>query len=280
MIVDKPNGFYPEISTDYFEKQITYLVKNYHVISMDELIDRVQKKKRIRRCVAITFDDGFKDNYKNAYPILRKHFIPATIFLTTGYIENQHAPWFIKLRYMFMKTKKTDLKLSINKEMVLPMRTKEEKFAASERIMIYLKDSPNPKRLEMLDKLCMELGIDDFNEIDDLMLSWDEIREMSKNGISFGAHTVNHPVLTKIPLNLVEEEIQQSKQTIEKIIDKPITGFAYPFGQAAQYSSDIFKILQRLNFKFAITTEMGANSYHTQRFALKRSGPWELSFIK
>lgn len=280
MIVDSPNGFFPETSTHQFEKQIEYLARNYKIISMDEIIDRVIKREPLRRYVAITFDDGFKDNYKNAYPILKKYYVPATIFLTTGYIENRTIPWFIKFRYMFMRTDKTDLNLSLNRQIVLPMRTMWEKHTASERVMAYLKNCPDGKRLQLLDRLSMELAVNDFKGLNDLMLSWNEIKEMSENGISFGAHTVNHPILTKIPLNKVEEEILQSKQTIEKRINKPVTGFAYPFGKEAQYSTDIFKILNKLRFKFALTTRMGANSYHCEVFALNRSGPWELSMIK
>ena len=124
MIVDKPNGFYPEISICHFEKQIAYLTKKYNIIPLDEIIERIKKRGNLRRCVAITFDDGFKDNYRNAYPILKKYLVSATIFLTTGYIENQTAPWFIKFRYMFMKTKKPELKLdiNINKQTIFPMQ--------------------------------------------------------------------------------------------------------------------------------------------------------------
>ena len=280
MITDKPNGFYPEISVRLFEKQIAYLVKNYNIISMDEIVEKVQKRKSLRRLVAITFDDGFKDNYEKAYPILKKYSVPATIFLTTGYIESRTIPWFIKLRYMFMKTNKTKLNLTINKKIIIPMKTKEEKFTASEKVMVYLKDCPNDQKIYLLDRIGMELAVNEFKELSDLMLTWNEIKEMSENGISFGAHTVNHPVLTKIPQHTIKEEILQSKQTIEEKIGKPVTGFAYPFGNEGQYNSYIFKILQKLQFKFALTSTMGTNSYHSEIFALNRAGPWELSLLK
>ena len=86
MIVDEPNGFYPETSTSDFEKQIFHLAKNYKIISLDKIVDRIKNRRSLRRCVAITFDDGFRDNYEIAYPILKKYNVPATIFLTTGYM--------------------------------------------------------------------------------------------------------------------------------------------------------------------------------------------------
>ena len=148
MIVNVPNGFYPETSTRDFEKQIVHLVKNYKVISLDEIVERVKNKRSLRRCVAITFDDGFRDNYENAYPILRKYNVPAAIFLTTGYIDSGTAPWFIKLRYIFMQTEKTDFNLSHKGTNIsLPMNTTSEKFAASDRVMAYLKDCHDQERL-------------------------------------------------------------------------------------------------------------------------------------
>jgi len=285
MVTAQPNGFYPETSIDLFERQIAHLAKNYKVMPLDEIVERVKKREHLRGCVAITFDDGFKDNYKNAYPILKKYKVPATIFLTTGSIENKTAPWFIKLRYLFMKTDKTHLRLSLDQpissgqQVTFPLQTRQEKFAASEKVMTYIKNCPDTQRLQLLDRLCTELAVNDLKELDDLMLSWDEIKEMSEQKISFGAHTVSHPILTRIPLTTVEEEILQSRQTIEGRIGKQVTGFAYPFGKEPQYSPDMFAILDKLHFNYAVTTKLGSNNYHTELFALDRWGPWELSLI-
>jgi len=122
MIVDEPNGFYPETSTCDFGIQIQHLVANYRILSLDEIVERVKSRKSLQGCLAITFDDGFRDNYEIAYPILKKYNAPATIFLTTGYIENGTALWFIKLRYVFMKSEKGHFTSSLNDTTVsLPM---------------------------------------------------------------------------------------------------------------------------------------------------------------
>ena len=280
MIADKPNGLYPETSTADFEKQIVHLAKNYKIISLNKIVDRIKDKRSLGRCVAITFDDGFRDNYENAYPILRKYNIPATIFLTTGYIENGTAPWFIRLRYIFMKTEKTDFQLSHNGATIsLPMNTISEKFAASNRVMAYLKDCPDEARLPLLDGLCEQLRVNEFKGLNDLMLTWDQIKEMSENRISFGAHTVNHPILSRISIEMAEREIQESKKTIEEKIGKPITSFAYPFGKKSQYTPQIFPILQELQFKCAVTTGIRTNTHSVNLFELNRPVPWEFSLL-
>ena len=256
MIVDEPNGFYPETSTADFKKQITHLVKNYRVISLDEIVERVKTKKSLRRCVVITFDDGFRDNYEIAYPILRKYNIPATIFLTTGYIGSGTAPWFIKLRYIFIKTEKTELRLRLDdKNILLPMHTKEAKFTASDRVMACLKSCPDEQRLSLLDRSCKELEVNNFQGLDNLMLTWDQIVEMA------------------------ERKIWQSKETIEAKIKKPVTSFAYPFGKKSQYTPQIFPILHELGFKCAVTTESGPNTHRVNLFELNRPVPWEFSLL-
>lgn len=280
MIVDEPNGFYPETSTSDFEKQIVHLSRNYRVVSLDEIVDRVKNRRPLRRCVAITFDDGFRDNYEIAYPILRKYNVPATIFLTTGYIENGTAPWFIKLRYIFMQTAKTHFHLSHNGAIISqPMHTKDEKFAASDRAMVCLKKCPDEERLPLLDRLCDELEVKDFKGLNNVMLTLDQIKEMSGNGISFGAHTVNHPILSRTSLEMAKREIRESKKTIEKKIGRPVTSFAYPFGKKAQYSSDLFPVLEKLGFTCAVTTEKFPNNCKINLFELNRPAPWEFSLL-
>ncbi len=277
MIVDEPNGFYPETSTSDFEKQINHLAKNYKIISLDEIVNRIKNRRPLRRCVAITFDDGFRDNYEIAYPILRKYNAPATIFLTTGYLENGTAPWFIKLRYIFMQTDRTHFNLSHNGTIIShPMHAKDEKFAASDRAIACLRNCPDAERLPLLDRLCDKLEVNNFQGLDNLMLTWDQIKVMASHGIFFGAHTVNHPILSRTSIEIAAREIQESKRTIEEKNGKPVTSFAYPFGKKAQYSSDLFPVLEKLGFKCAVTTETATNNQSTPLFELNRGIPWEI----
>ncbi|MBU4259989.1 MAG: polysaccharide deacetylase family protein [Proteobacteria bacterium] len=281
MIVDKPNRFYPETSTRDFEKQIVHLVKNYKVISLDEIVNRIKNRRSLRRCVAITFDDGFRDNYEIAYPILKKYNVPATIFLTTGYIENGTAPWFIKLRYIFMQTTKTHFNLSHNGTTIsIPTNTRDGKFAASDKVMAYLKDCPDEERLPLLDRLCEQLGVNEFKGLNDLMLTWDQIKEMAGNSISFGAHTVNHPILSRTSVEMAEREIQESKRMVEEKTGKSATSFAYPFGKKSQYTPQIFPILHELGFKCSVTTESEPNTHRVNLFELNRPVPWEFSVLQ
>jgi peptidoglycan/xylan/chitin deacetylase (PgdA/CDA1 family) len=280
MISEEPNGFFPENSLHGYTKQLEYLRKNYDVISLEEVAKRISCGRSVRRCAAITFDDGFRDNYHRAYPLLKKFQVPATIFLTPDYIEKGEAPWFVKFRHYFMNTSKNRLELELGGQIAsFSLRDPSEKRNASDKLMGYLQACPNEERLAILKDLPSLLAVDSARELQGLMLTWDQIREMSKNGIHFGAHTMTHPVLSQIGPEIMRYEIGASKEIIAEKIDRPINTFAYPFGRKDHYPPNAPKLLKELGFTCAVTTIPGTNSLNTHIYELKRSFPWEMAFI-
>jgi peptidoglycan/xylan/chitin deacetylase (PgdA/CDA1 family) len=280
MISDAPNGFFPEESMHNFAEQVEYLKNNYDVISLEEIVERISAGRSIRRCAAITFDDGFRDNYEKAFPVLKKCRIPATIFLTTGFIEKGAVPWFIELRHLFMCAAKSRFEINLGEQEVsFPLEGFLEKRAASDKLMRYLQACPNEERLSILRSLPFLLGVESPKELQSLMLTWDQIREMSQNGIHFGAHTITHPILSQVSLDVMRSEIKGSKTAIEEKVGRDVKAFAYPFGRKEHYPKSAPKVLKELGFTCAVTTELGANSASTPMYELNRSRPWELSFV-
>ena len=104
-------------------------------------------------------------------------------------------------------------------------------------------------------------------------LSWEQIREMSRNGIFFGAHTVTHPILTRVPEEQAREEIAKSKERIESEIHKPVYGFCYPNGTEEDFDASIVEILKNCGFAYAVTTIWGSNNARSDLFLLKRVEP-------
>jgi len=280
MISDEPNGFFPESSLETFTKQIKYLIKNYRVLPLVEIAQRISGGKSVRRCAAVTFDDGFRDNYEKAFPILKQLEVPATIFLTTGFVESGQSPWFIEFRYLFMQTPKRHLEIELaGQTQSFSLANPLEKRSASDMLMNYMQSCPNEERLSILRHLPSILDVDLTDRLQSLMLTWDQIREMSQNGISFGAHTVTHPVLTRISPETLRREVSGSKATIEEKTGLSANVFAYPFGKRKHYPRSAPMILKDLGFLCAVTTEPGANSANTPIYELKRSHPMEMSFV-
>ncbi len=273
---------YHKISDDYpdylnlnakvssFEKQMQYLRKHYNIISLQEATNLLNVKSVIpEKTIVITFDDGYKCLYKNAFPILKKYRIPATIFLTVEPIEYGAPLWFEQIAYMFNKTPRRTVNLEPFGLRKYLLETLDEKKEAIYEIVSHAKKL-NKKQKEVFIKfLSKELLVDpDDLRAKNNILSWEEIREMKKEGISFGVHTMTHSILTGIPFEEAEYEICQSKKIIEERLGEKAHFFAYPNGRWNDFNNDIINLLKNNQFSCACTLISGTNN--TDLFALKR----------
>ncbi len=238
------------LSPQSFETQMRYFSLNYEIISLKLLIEYiVQGEPFPKKAVVITFDDGYKDNYRYAYPILRKYNIPATIFLTTGHIGTGNLFWWDKVSYIVQHTSLDELNLGEYGSFSL--RSKKEKYRTKSKLIEGLKKLSKEEKDLFINNLLIITGEaipDDLGG--ELILSWDEIKEMSCDGISFGAHTVNHPILTTLPFDQAKMEIIQSKMDIEKNIGHRVNAFSYPHGD---FSPDIAELVRTSGFESAVS---------------------------
>ena len=278
------NGYYIAVSPENFEKQIRYLRKNYNIISLKELCAYIRSKELpAEDCAVITLDDGYKDNYVNAYPILKRYNIPATIFLTSGYIGANQILWWDRVAKIIkiISRGKKEIKLQDDnyaeklRNILISIYGKKVKSIqeAIDLLCVYLKSVPEKEKNMILndleDKLQPYL---DKTYNPGNMLTWDEIIEMGKNGIDFGGHTITHPILTKIGIEQVKDEILNSKNEIEKRINKNILHFSYPNGKEEDFNVETKKIVRESGYISACSTIDGENDLYTDLFALKRKG--------
>jgi peptidoglycan/xylan/chitin deacetylase (PgdA/CDA1 family) len=242
------------INTSDFEKQMKYLQSTHEIISLEKLIQAVTEKKTLpKKTAIITFDDGYKDNYTEAYPILKKYKIPATIFVTTGHIETDDIFWWNKIGYVLCNTKLKKIELDDFGDISPPLM--ENMFYSLRMIYKKFKNIPEDRKKKLIDLLIQKSDVIIPKDLGkDLMLTWDNIREMNENGIDFGAHTVTHPILTNLSLDQAKFEIVESKKIIEKKLNKNITAFCYPNGFTTDYNSEIIQILKDNGFLCSVTT--------------------------
>ncbi len=241
------------ISPEDFDLEMRYLRQRYQVISLDELSIAPRDLKALPPNTAVvTIDDGYRDIYLNAYPILKKYSVPATVFLVTGHIGTGNLFWLDKVRYVIWKTKLDTLELG---ELgTYHLTSADDRLRVADTVTARLKEVPVKKRDELIDRLVRLNGVDIPSNLGkELVLSWDEIKEMSKNGVSFGAHTVSHPILTRLPLDMARKEILESKRHIEKELDQEVTTFCYPNGEPGDFNDDIEEILKSNGFRCAVT---------------------------
>jgi peptidoglycan/xylan/chitin deacetylase (PgdA/CDA1 family) len=235
------------IRPDNFEKQIVYFRRNYEILSLENLSTLIKEGKRLpEKGITITFDDGYRDNYIYAYPILKRYQIPATIFLTTGHISSDKLFWWDKIGYIVNHTRMRRLCLNDLGDFPLPLGSKD---LVVSKITEKLKRISEDRKTYLIEQLTKISKVDIPSGLaKEFILSWNDIKEMTKNGINFGAHTVNHPILANLPIQQAQWEIIESKKNIEEELCKEIDTFSYPNGSYLDFNSEIIDFIKENKF--------------------------------
>lgn len=272
---DDGDPFFYATPVAEFERQMKYLARNFRMASLDDIAGGNFPVNGHKCCVAVTFDDGYRDNFTYALPILKKLGIPATIFLATGCIESGEIPWYDQVRLAFKLTVQPRLSLGALGGPCASLETDARRVEASERTLAWLRSLDESGRRRGLAEVFRELAVPAGLNLRNTMLRWEDIRLMAKQGISFGAHTVTHPVLAGLSVQRLQEEIGGSKRAVEARLQLPVRHFAYPFGKHADFSPQAKRVVQEAGFQTAATTVFGINGQDDDRFELKRFGLWE-----
>ena len=220
------------ISTDEFRKQIIFFKKNFDIISLSKAINLSRNGESLKRKLVITFDDGFIDNYTVAAPILKDLDCSATFFLIGNCINNKDLMWRNKL-IVINKVKKEILHKgiqSISKKFEIETTNFKNLLSWS-----YHSFSMNHKEeiVNTLWECTMDMSIEEYLEEHSPYMTEIQIKELNNEGFEFGSHSMSHPHFNKLDYNNFEKEIINSKKLIEKIINKEVSSFTYPFGSRA-----------------------------------------------
>lgn len=267
---DNRDPFFKALPISQFRVQMQYLARHFQFLSLDQVAGTNAPLRTDRPCVAITFDDGYRDNFIHAFPVLREMRIPATIFLTTGYIDTGHLPWYDEVRLAFKLTSQSSFSLQSLGGPNASLRTEEERLRAMELTLSWLRNIDEVNRLLYLPELFRNLRVAGQLILPATMLGWNEIRQMNKAGINFGAHTVTHPVLGTLPISRLQEEVHGSKTMLEDRLQVPVRHFAYPFGKPADLCGNAKQVVKSAGFRTAVTTISGLNLPGQDLLELKR----------
>jgi peptidoglycan/xylan/chitin deacetylase (PgdA/CDA1 family) len=269
---DDSDPFMPSLPTAVFAARMAHIARHYRVLSVEELVARLQDGRVPRNALAITFDDGYRDNLTHAAPILKRLGLPATVFLVTGHIDTPHALWFDRLAMAFKTA--TARRMALGDGHLLSLGTVNERLGALDTSLAYLKRLPDDERSASVERLIAALRPNPEHP-KRLMLSWDEVDALRGLGFSIGAHTVTHPILSRLSADRAWKEIHGSKAAIEKALGDPVRAFAYPNGGPDDYNKTVTRLVQEAGFACALTTRRGLNDTDTPVLELRRGGPWE-----
>jgi peptidoglycan/xylan/chitin deacetylase (PgdA/CDA1 family) len=256
-----------------FCSQLKFLKRYFCIVPLDVVVKTLNEGKMFEKpTIAITSDDGYSDNYELLFPALKKYGVSATIFLTTGFLGTGLKIWTEKLSNLITQTK---VKRMFIEELCPAEEFELTSWLGKQRAYVSLKQSLkkfDPQKRDLyiheisrrLRKPPIDLGI--------TMLSWEQIREMADAGISFGAHTVSHPILSKMPIEEAKEEIILSKEKIEKELGARVLHFAYPNGLADDFNLELAQYCRQIGFESISTCIYGNNQAAEDVWALKRAG--------
>jgi peptidoglycan/xylan/chitin deacetylase (PgdA/CDA1 family) len=256
-----------------FDRQMSFITRHYQVVTIDEIIQCPGKRDNERRpMVAITFDDGYRDNYLYAYPILKKYKLPATFYLTVDCIKERASLWTATLNYLVTRSKRTHLEVaSLGK--VYPIGTEAQKLESAKDIKSFILSMSRKQREQTLLEIRLASKTDHGEHDDDLMLNIEEVKEMGRNGMNFGSHTLSHPSLPYVPKEEARIEISKSKKVLENELGEPVIHFSYPNpGDKVNFNSEIREMVKDAGYVSAVTSIDGYVEYCCDPFELRRKG--------
>ncbi len=241
-----------------FDWQVRHIREHYHALTFADAMQCLQERRDLpRNAIVITFDDGFYDNYANAFPVLKKHGIPATFFVSSGYIGSGETFWFNQVARMingnpgkFFTVESRDFKLP---------EDIASRLELVPEVLNLLKQVPNQSRLDYLRDIARQLNhVDDCDALARPM-NWEQVKEMSNNGCEIGSHTVSHPILTQISAQQLSREIHDSKKEIEARIGREIHSISYPEGMDYAYNKNVLNEVDEAGYAFGATYVPGNN---------------------
>lgn len=252
-----------------FEWQIAHVVHHYHVATGEEVRAFLAGGSSLPPySVFITFDDGFENNYSEAFPILQRYGISAAFFLTTGLIgQSEAALWFDRLDTVLSSTPWADVCRWLVHHDVPPA------IQDPRQLRLWIKKLSQPHRDHILNELEKDLGsigLDEEKGLAFKLMTWDQVREMAAQGMTIGSHTVSHQILSSATSEEVQNELVTSRKRVEEETERPCWCFAYPNGTAADFRLSDKEAVRATGYECAFTQVSGFVNTETDRYALPR----------
>ncbi len=269
-------------TADQFNDQISHLKRSASLVTLEEALEFVSgagaAKGTACRCrVLITFDDGYRDNYDVAYPILRSQGVQGVFFLATSMVGSNAVPWWDRVAWLMKTAQRRRFTLRLSGEIAAPaeLRVDIDRNGLPESLQAVLKlyktqENLDPARL--IRQLIEEAKAEEVPETARRFLSWDEAREMSRGGMAIGSHTQSHAVLAQMSPPRQFEELSGSRAILKEQLGAEVDVLAYPVGHRDSFSEETERLAQEAGYRGAFSHYGGINLRGTtSAFDIKRT---------
>jgi peptidoglycan/xylan/chitin deacetylase (PgdA/CDA1 family) len=274
-VLETPDPLLPDtIDARTMDDQFEMLSRLFNVVPLDEAVDMAAEGRLPPRAVALTFDDGYRDNIEVALPIMKKYRLPATIYVSTSFLDGGRMFCDTTVEAVRrMPGGEVDLgPFGLGKREIGDM---DSRLRVANELTAAVKDKPVAERDELCDRLEHMVGAP---LPDDLMMTSDQVRRVSREGITISGHTVNHPNMARTDAETARREIVQNRDDIAALTGRAPRSFAYPFGKpGTDYSNETIALVREAGYSSAVSMSWGVATVDTQRYQLPRFGPAERS---
>ncbi|MEZ6055085.1 MAG: polysaccharide deacetylase family protein [Planctomycetaceae bacterium] len=255
--IGSPQGTYFDhgiwsASAENFEHQIEWCKQETDLIGLADLDRELANPKA--RATLITFDDGYIDNYQTAFPILKRHQAPAVFFLTSGFLDDGRAAWWDQIAWIVRASLSDSIPENPWTKSAVLFDEPHRNQAIQSLLQVY-KSIPWDETAEFLAYLGEVTGVGACPRPapGSMWMTWDMVRTMRDGGMTFGAHTVRHPILARLSRDEQWREISISKLRVEQELSQPVESFSYPVGAADCFNDDTMSCLKEAGFRWSFS---------------------------
>ena len=248
---EAPKDFEPnrilKVTPDFLETVIQQVKDaGFDIIAMDDVPERLKRPRSARPFAVFTLDDGYKDNRQYAYPIFKKYGAPFTIYVATDFADGNGDLWWLTLEEAIRRLSAVTLDMN-GQRRSFALGSVEDKDQAFEHIYWWMRSLPEDQARAITHRLSRDAGFDASSFCRDLVMTWDEIRELAADPlVTIGAHTCAHFALSKLSADKARTEIAESVRCIEAQLGKPCRHFSYPYGCEQSAGDREFELVDEL----------------------------------
>ena len=237
-----------------FAQQMAHLARSYRVVSIPDVLQAVEKGRPLpKRAVLITFDDAYADFAEIAWPILKKFRFSATMFVPTAFPGHaERAFWSDALYQAFAATSR--MEINIPPLGRLPLFPPDQRRKSLRAIQNHLTVTPHSEATRLVDSVCADLRVSRVQG--GSILSWDQLRQLAREGLTLGSHSRTHAIMTKVTPKQLQEEVQCSQEDLQREIGACLPIFCYPNGN---HNDTVVSVLREQGIRLAFTTLSGPN---------------------
>ncbi len=260
-------------SPETFRRQVMHLRDRFHLIGLDELVGAGLGVDR--PTALITFDDGYRDNFDVAFPILQELAVPAAFFIPTGFFRNPRLTWWDHAAYVVKRTDRDRIVLDWPEAQAIAVGAGPRTAAIAAVVRLYLDGKVNDENERRFRSHLEEragVAVDEQALGRALFMTWEQVRRLAAAGMTIGSHAHDHRKLAALAEADQRFELTESKRILEQELGRAVNALAYPFGWPGAYDDRTLRLAQETGYRLAFTAVEGVNrpDPDSDPFALRR----------